>query len=386
MSSIREDLEHGRLTKSCLVGGSGSAINAEEKGAIKERLLQLLKAATEGSLPHLPELTMVVRKLCRFDFPLNWDGLARFLLAELQALRARGFSEAALGVVLVLHQVLKEQSTKRLLSSRREFHQLGGLLLEPLGAVWALKMEHLQRLKNGSLADDRLWRLGRHLDGSFLLLLAQGFAHLHEHPSGPQMIQMVKEQVEFLLALLQSHSQQLIQCPFFLKNLKSVLKWWALLFHAHPLAFARANVASVLHASVEVLRTLTGLQVPQEMRAWLEAVLRSQLLMIAHGFNTVSFRKGPQPNHQGPALEAANACHGQFVEFLRGHPVGDLCELACCAALRLPQDEVQEWLQDPEDQLLGPQCQTELHQAGSFCIKALGQAPLDVPMLEPGPP
>ncbi|CAJ1443717.1 unnamed protein product [Effrenium voratum] len=78
------------------------------------------------------------------------------------------------------------------------------------------------------------------------------------------------------------------------------------------------------------------------------------------------------------------------VEFLRGHPVGDLCEcgaqspswLACCAALRLPQDEVQEWLQDPEDQLLGPQCQTELHQAGSFCIKALGQAPLDVPMLE----
>lgn len=35
---------------------------------------------------------------------------------------------------------------------------------------------------------------------------------------------------------------QFIQGPFFLKNLKSVFKWWALLFHAHPLAFAAANV------------------------------------------------------------------------------------------------------------------------------------------------
>eukprot|EP00913_Durusdinium_trenchii_P016619 g15622.t1 len=156
---------------------------------------------------------MVLRRVCRFDFPMNWDGLAHFLLAELKAQRERGFSESALAVVLVLHQVLKEQSTKRLLAARREFHQLGPLLVEPLGGVWALKMEHLRQLKTqGSIVEDRVWRLSRHLDGSFLLLLVHGFAHLHEQPTGPQMIQMVKEEVESLLALLQSHSQQLIQC------------------------------------------------------------------------------------------------------------------------------------------------------------------------------
>eukprot|EP00913_Durusdinium_trenchii_P001489 g1377.t1 len=127
----------------------------------------------------------------------------------------------------------------------------------------------------------------------------------------------------------------------------------ASIFGAHPLAFAHADVCGVLHCSVEVLRTLTGLQVPHEMRPWLEGVLRSQLLMLSHGFNTVSFRKGPQPSHQGPALEAAQACHQQFGEFVRQHPVAELCELASRAALKLPQEEVQEWLQEPEDQLLG---------------------------------
>ncbi|CAE7199818.1 ANK1 [Symbiodinium natans] len=170
--------------------------------------------------------------------------------------------------------------------------------------------------------------------------------------------------------------------PFFLKNLKSVLKWWALLFHAHPLAFARANVSTVLHTSVEVLRTLTGLQVSTELRPWLEGLLRSSLLMLAHGFNTVSIRQGPQPKQQGVAQEAAAACHSQFGDFVRGHGVGDLCELACRAALRLTEEEVQAWLEEPEDQLLGPQCQTELHQAGESCIRALGQPPLHQPLVE----
>lgn len=362
---------------------SGTSIGASEKTAVKDQLLRLVKAATEGGLPHLVELTLVLRRVCRFDFPMHWEALTRFLVEELQAQRQRGFSESALAVVLVLHQVLKEQSTKRLMSSRREFHHVGKELIEAVGAVWALKMEHLKQLQHqGSMVDDRFWRLSRDLDGSFLLLLVHGVPHVHEHPTGPQMIQMVKDQVETLLVLLQTHSQQLIQCPFFLKNLKSVFKWWALLFHAHPLAFAAANVNAVLHCSVEVLRTLTGLNVSPEMRPWLEGLLRSQLLMLSHSFNTVTFRKGPQPNHQGAALEAARLCHSQFGDFLRAHSVADLCELACRAALRLPQEEVQTWLSEPEDQLLGPQCQTELHQAGEACIKALGQAPLDQALVE----
>ena len=104
--------------------------------------------------------------------------------------------------------------------------------------------------------------------------------------------------------------------------------------------------------------------------------------MLSHGFNTVTFRKGPQASHQGNALEAARICHKQFGEFLASHSVADLCELASRASLRLPQEEVQEWLLEPEDQLLGPQCQTELHQGGEACIKALGQAPLDQPLVE----
>eukprot|EP00933_Yihiella_yeosuensis_P041050 TRINITY_DN35496_c0_g1_i1.p1 TRINITY_DN35496_c0_g1~~TRINITY_DN35496_c0_g1_i1.p1 ORF type:complete len:854 (-),score=163.50 TRINITY_DN35496_c0_g1_i1:68-2629(-) len=243
-------------------------------------------------------------------------------------------------------------------------------------------MKQLHSQGSDGLFDERLWQLSRHLDGSFMVLLAKGFAHLHETPHGAQMIQLVKGQVELLLALLRSHSERLMQCPYFLKNLKSVLKWWALLLHAHPLAFHQANLCTVLHTSVEVLHTCSGLKVSQELRPWLDGLLKNSILLLCHGFNSAAFRKGPQPAHQGATLEAVKACHSQFAEFVQSHSIGNLCEIACASGLRVPLEEVEEWLCDPEDQLLGPQSQTELHQAGESCIRSLGQEPLDKHLVE----
>lgn len=361
---------------------SGQCIGSEEKKHTKDRLLQLLQAAIACQGPHLPELAMVLRKICRFDFPRQWDELAPFLIAQLQSLQQHGFNDVALGVAMVLHSVLKEQATKKLITARKDFHQIGQVLLDPLGLVWCALFERMRQELTAPIAsgDDMLWRLSRYFDGCFLILLAQGFAHLHDSPTGPSMVLLLRDKVALLLSLLLHAPNRLTQqCPFFLKGLKSVLKWWAVLLHAHPLAFAQAGVAKVLHMSVEVLqnhaRAAQEVQLP-------EGIFKSSLQMLTHGFNTIAYRKGPQPAHQGVALEAAHACHNQFAEFLQRHHVDFLCVLCCNVAFRLSPTDLHMWLADPEDQLQGPSSQTELHIAGENFVRALGQAPLEQPVVE----
>lgn len=358
-------------------------MSAEEKTLAKDAMLALIKAAMVGTLPHLEELTMVLRRVCRFDFPKQWGALTSFLVAELRTVRQQG-SESALAISVLLHNILKEQSTKRLIAARKETHQLGSVLMEPLGAVWCMKWEHMKAQQSSpeSLCNDRFWKLSRHLDGSFLLLMTQGFAHLHEQTTGPQMIQLVKEYITLLLVLLRSVSDKLIQCPFFLRDLKSVLKWWALLMQNHPLAFAKANVGEVLQMGMEILQMFSGRAVPQELRAWMDSILKSSLQLLGNAFNTVALRKGPQASHQGAMLQLVRTCHQQFAEFIQRHPSGELCELYCSAALKLPLDEIREWLADPEDQLQGPGYATELHSTGEYCIRSLGQEPLGAPLID----
>jgi len=104
---------------------SGQGMSVEERTQAKGCLLRLVSSAAGGALPHLEELTMVVRKVCRFDFPRQWDELAQFLLGELQQMQARGFDDRSLAVAVVAHHVLKEQASKRLITARRDLHQVG---------------------------------------------------------------------------------------------------------------------------------------------------------------------------------------------------------------------------------------------------------------------
>lgn len=365
---------------------SGHCIDVEEKRHVKARVLQLLKAAAAGSLPHLLELAIVLRRICRSDFPRAWEELGHFVLAELQQVQQLGFSVAALGIVLALHQVLKEQSTKRMLNSRKDFHQIGHWLIEPLGRVWCMKCEYMRKDPNPDLENATMWQLSRYLDGCFLILLTRGFAHLHEEAQGPQMIVLFKEHLGFLLGLLHSRPDLAQKCPFFLKNVKSVLKWWALLLHAHPLAFFQGNLEALLRISIEILQgCAAGVVLPGatgETAQVVEAFVRSSLGCLTHALDCVSYRKGPQPVHEGVTLTAAQACHTQFAEFLRQHPTSALCDLCCQVSLRLPAEEVQAWLEDPEDQLLGPASLTELYKAGEGFVRALCQPPFEQPLVE----
>eukprot|EP00928_Gymnodinium_smaydae_P006421 TRINITY_DN1226_c0_g2_i1.p1 TRINITY_DN1226_c0_g2~~TRINITY_DN1226_c0_g2_i1.p1 ORF type:complete len:1093 (-),score=224.89 TRINITY_DN1226_c0_g2_i1:1290-4568(-) len=360
---------------------SGQSLGAEEKALVRDLVLKLVKMAVAGELPHLVELCMVLRKICRFDFPKSWEGLAHFLLQALQRVQQSGFDDATLGLMIVLHHVLKEQASKRLLGARKSLHEVGQGLISPLGFVWSSLLE---KMRSGALgSDERTWKLSRYLDGCFFIVLTQGFAHLHDDAKGPQLVALAREKVAFLLGQLSAQPHLLVQSTFYQKNLKSVLKWWANLLGAHPLAFSQANVREVLGLSTELLSQGPAVAASNPaLRPLVEALLRSSLQMLTHACNAQAYRAGPQPAHQGAAREAAAACHLQFKEFLDRHNVAALCGLVCKAALRQTAEDVAAWLADPEDQLHGPSSQLELSVAGEACVKALGQSPLDRPLVE----
>lgn len=370
---------------------NGQCMVEEEKQNTKEGMLQLISVAVRGNLPHLDELSLVLRRICRSEFPKQWDELAHLILNELKRLRDSGvFDEGGIGIIVVLHHILKEQSTKKLMAARKDFHQIGQVMIEPLGAVWCLFSERLKGLlgKAGVVnpdqsencmvlapdaADDRTWKLSRYLDGCFQLLLAHGFAKLHETPQGPELVVLVKDRILFLINVLKAHPVLVTKCPYFAKNVKSAFKWLTILLHGHPLSFTQADLGAVLASAVDVLqmfasRPRQGLHVELQLR---ESLVKSSMTMLTHAFNSLVFRQGPQQGHQGCSLEAAQSCHAQFSEFTRRIGIGRLCELGAAVALEMPAEEVQEWLSDPEDQVLGPGAMTELRVAGEAFVKAM---------------
>eukprot|EP00929_Paragymnodinium_shiwhaense_P004192 TRINITY_DN10493_c0_g3_i1.p1 TRINITY_DN10493_c0_g3~~TRINITY_DN10493_c0_g3_i1.p1 ORF type:complete len:1066 (-),score=247.20 TRINITY_DN10493_c0_g3_i1:6-3203(-) len=363
---------------------NGKGISLEEKAQIRSGLLKLLKLAVCGSLPHAGELTVVVRRICRFDFPRLWDELLKFMITELQQVHSMGLSETTLNTIVLLHQILKEQSTKRLLAARKDFFAVGEVLLEPVGAVWVKVFDMMKQQCESAAASDTMWRLSRYLDGSFLLLLTQGVPHLHEVAAGPQMVSLVRDKLAFLLGLLRSQPQLSATCPFFLKNLKSVVKWSALLMKSHPLAFASTlrSRPNHLQMCVEVLQAHAAQKGQPQVRQTFEGLFKAALQFLTMVFNQQVYRNGPQPTHQGAALEAAKICHTELAEFLQQHSVGSLCDLCCGTALSVDAEDLQSWLEDPEDEVLGPGSMTERRQAGDAFIRALAQAPFDAPLIE----
>mmetsp|Transcript_6158 Transcript_6158/g.10698 ORF Transcript_6158/g.10698 Transcript_6158/m.10698 type:complete len:1041 (+) Transcript_6158:19-3141(+) len=350
---------------------SGQSCTPEEKQLIKDKLMALLMRAMNGELPCLRELSTVVRRVCRFDFPLQWEALVRFLIAQLQECKQQVISHKALNLAIVLHDVMKEQATKRLLAARKAFFQVAKLLIEPVGEFWIAAFEAQRRVND----TEELWKMSRYVDGSFFILLVKGFPHLHEEQRGVQIITTAREKVLFLQQCFEKRPQLLSQSDFYVKNLKSVMKWWALLLNGHPLAFAQAHVAQVLHCSVTLLKNHATLRAGLAQNSQWESLMVSSVEILMHAFNTHAYCDEPQngaAQESAELAELARTCHQQFAEFISHHPVAELADLVCAVALQLQPDDLQAWLAEPESELQGPNSQTELRLAGENCIRAMG--------------
>lgn len=180
----------------------GQGVTDEEKQQAKQLLLSLIRAVIAGETPHFLELTLVLRKMCRMEFPQRWDACAQFIITELQHIQQTGFSDSSLFLIVVVHHVLKEQVTKVAMRDRKDFHQIGQVFMGPLSRLWCALLDTMRQAPNIDPTNDRIWKLSRYLDGCFLILLSKGFAHLHEQNEGPDMVLAVKENLNVELMSL----------------------------------------------------------------------------------------------------------------------------------------------------------------------------------------
>ncbi|WIA20394.1 hypothetical protein OEZ85_004815 [Tetradesmus obliquus] len=122
-------------------------LTAEERAYLRGRFLQLIP---QDDNQIAVQVALVVAKVARFDFPSQWPSLFSDLLAGLEpnaaaaAAAAAGGGGSAAGPSLllvrrtyfVLHHVLKELSSKRLVADQKAFAEVTKLLFDHVWSSW----------------------------------------------------------------------------------------------------------------------------------------------------------------------------------------------------------------------------------------------------------
>ncbi|KDD75203.1 hypothetical protein H632_c812p1, partial [Helicosporidium sp. ATCC 50920] len=113
-----------------------NALSAEEKDHLRRKVLALLE---EPDAQLAVQLALVVAKMARQDGVRGWPQLCPELLQRLDS----AAPAAAARLQLTLHHVLKELSSKRLMTDQAEFRSLTAEVLPRSWAPWLALTEQL---------------------------------------------------------------------------------------------------------------------------------------------------------------------------------------------------------------------------------------------------
>ncbi|KAG2446835.1 hypothetical protein HYH02_008395 [Chlamydomonas schloesseri] len=119
--------------------GASTGIGPEEKAHLRSRLSSLIPQEDNQIAV---QVALVYAKVARFDYPAEWPGLFSDLLANVNG----GSALTVRRVYLILHHVLKELSSKRLVADQAHFAQVTELLF---GHVWGQWCADTQQLLAG---------------------------------------------------------------------------------------------------------------------------------------------------------------------------------------------------------------------------------------------
>ncbi|KAF4758795.1 hypothetical protein FOZ63_009343, partial [Perkinsus olseni] len=209
---------------------SSHCISQEEREHFKQKLVGVLYNADPARIEHLAEFVLLLRKVCRAEFPAKWPDMVNWTTSSMKSLASSLTSvprEQVLALLKIIHGVVKEQQTKKLLSARKQTFEIAPHILEGLLPIW----QHF----SSAISD---WELCRVLDGTTLILLCIGFQKLYLVPSGLSIVSSVFQR----LALVVNAYPQNYKDPYYEKDLKTLLKWFAQIVHTHPLALAECGV------------------------------------------------------------------------------------------------------------------------------------------------
>uniref|UniRef100_A0A0G4IEH2 Importin N-terminal domain-containing protein n=1 Tax=Chromera velia CCMP2878 TaxID=1169474 RepID=A0A0G4IEH2_9ALVE len=314
------------------IGAAGGFLGMEEKEHLKKRFCELAGGlGGPNPPPNLKEFCLAVRRVCRVEFPAGWPAIGELILSKVRERTAEHASalqqrqQAGAGGCLnpvpdsffpflfLLHGIMKEEATKRLLALRKATHAIGPTLLEAIVPLWSAHFEFLRALGDAAVpaaysaaasavaaeqGTDSVWKASRYLDGLLSLILCQGFAHLHEQQGAPDVLSMFHEKLRFLFQKLPGAMGD--PESFFVSNVRSNLKWTANIMKRHPLTFHGPGVGAVMRDAFSLVKfcreSPTGSagdqQRGEDCGPLPPHVLSTALLVLSTALSTPSYRKG----------------------------------------------------------------------------------------------
>ena len=110
------------------------AVSEAERVQFKAALVSLLPSLfIPGSIPFTMDAILLVRKIARFEFPTSWPEMVQALLSHAEGIAS--FDAGAATRACLIHYILKDQCSKRLLAARKETLVIMPQFLAMMGPV-----------------------------------------------------------------------------------------------------------------------------------------------------------------------------------------------------------------------------------------------------------
>ncbi|KAG0204332.1 Importin-11 [Mortierella sp. NVP41] len=322
-----------------------NAISPEEKAAIRSRLLTALD---EEQKPLATQNAVLISKIARFDFPMEWPDLLSTLLDIVRTSTANESDPRARLVqqrsLYTLHLVVKGLISKTLASGRKQFQQAAPELFTNVVNIYVRYVDMLFASNTTNIES-----LSGCLETSHMALKCLRRVVVHGFPDfstseGPvTFFRLALEHLQKFMAFKESIPEQ---CSFLItavdSHIKLIGKFYLDLMDAHPRQFILTPGAA------DVLRFYWGLLAGngnEHAAAPAQTTLIQGLLLVKKTLKDPQFiltDKDPEP-------VVVRCRHIIENEFMTPDTTNRLAEILITKYMRLTEDDLEEWDSNPEE-------------------------------------
>ncbi|KAF8935479.1 hypothetical protein BGZ58_004972 [Dissophora ornata] len=322
-----------------------NAISPEEKTAIRSRLLTALD---EEQKPLATQNAVLISKIARFDFPMDWPDLLTTMLdivrqstANESDPRARLIQQRSL---YTLHLIVKGLISKTLAAARKQFQQVAPDLFSNVVNIYVRYVDMLFASNSTNIE-----HLSGYLETSHMALkclrrvVVHGFPEFSTSEGPVAFFRLALEHLQKFMTFKESIPEQ---CSFLVtavdSHIKLIGKFYLDLMDAHPRQFILTPGAG------DVLRFYWGLLAGngnEQSAAPAQTTLIQGLLLIKKTL------KDPQfiltDDNSEPVLIRCR--HIIENEFMTPETTNKLAEILITKYMRLTENDLDEWDSAPEE-------------------------------------
>lgn len=349
-----------------------NAIKKEERESIRS---QLISSAIMEPDPRLAlQISIVIGKITRFEYPHDWPDVISSTLEELRSALRAGNSVHLSRTFLILLHIIKVLASAKLLRHRTSLQSVSPDIIESVSSIYVEKANTwLSFLRNGS---DEVGGTLENMDQSLLALrilrrlLVAGYEFPNRHQEVKDVWSMLASQSGEMLALInwasapiQSNSRSLIE-----KHLFQISKLHLNMIKLHPAAFPllpdSMNIAKawwglarqfgdIMGSQRPLVNSNSGLNGEPDAEDWIFAleklslsaltIIRGCVKMVYNPMQTFKYQRAEDKEEKRIAQERVKN------DLLTELFAQELMENLVTHFLVLTLRDLKQWEEDPEE-------------------------------------